>query len=80
MKKHFNRFINKPNWYNIRNLEPISRVFGFDRGTPIDRVYIEDFLEKNKSCIQGVICEISEDTYSKKFGSSVQKIEVLHYQ
>ena len=26
-----------------------------------------------------MVCEISEDTYSKKFGSSIQKIEVLHY-
>ena len=68
MKKRFNRLINKPNWYNFQNIEPILRIFGFDRGIPIDRVYIEVFLEKNKSCVQEVVCEISDDTYSIKFG------------
>lgn len=79
MKKLFNRFIKRPNWHNLRRLEPISRVFGFDRGTPIDRVYIEDFLGRNRNLIKGVVCEIAEDTYSKKFGTSIEKIEIQHY-
>ncbi len=77
--KYFKRLFKKPNWYNLRNLEPISKVFGFDRGTPIDRVYIEDFLSKNMRFIQGVVCEIAEDTYSRKFGTNVEKFEILHY-
>ena len=28
---------------------PVSRVFGYDRGVPIDRYYIEKFLEENKN-------------------------------
>jgi len=56
------RFLKKPQWHNLRTVQPISRVFGFDRGTPIDRVYIENFLEKNKNLIKGVVCEIAEDT------------------
>ncbi|HQD92844.1 MAG TPA: methyltransferase [Bacilli bacterium] len=79
MKKIFNRLLNKPNWHNLRNLKPVSSVFGLDRGTPIDRIYIEDFLNKNKICIQGVVCEIGEDIYSKKFGSNIKKVEILHY-
>ena len=73
------RFLKKPQWHNLRTVQPISRVFGFDRGTPIDRVYIENFLEKNKNLIKGVVCEIAEDTYSKKFGANVEKYEILHY-
>lgn len=79
MKKIINRLLNKTNWYNLRNLKPVSKVFALDRGTPIDRVYIEDFLEKNRDCVQGVVCEIADNTYSKKFASDVQKFEVLHY-
>lgn len=79
MIKFIKRAFIKPNWYNLRNLKPISRLFGFDRGTPIDRVYIEDFLYKNKQYIKGVIGEIGDDTYAKKFGSNITKIEVLHY-
>ena len=28
-------------------IKPVSNVFGFDRGTPIDRYYIENFLNIN---------------------------------
>jgi hypothetical protein len=77
--KLINKFRNPVNWYNLRRLEPISRVFGFDRGTPIDRIYIEYFLNMNKQHIQGAICEIAEDTYSKKYGSNVKAYEILHY-
>ena len=79
MKRLLNRLIKKPNWYNLRNLEPISKVFALDRGTPIDRVYIEDFLGKNRDIIKGVVCEIADNSYSKKFGSDIKKYEILHY-
>ena len=79
MKKIITRLLKKPNWHNLRNLEPISRVFAFDRGTPIDRIYIEDFLEKNKDLVRGVTCEIADNTYSKKYGSNIEKFEILHY-
>lgn len=81
MMKYIKRKFEKPNWHNLRHLEPISRQFGFDRGTPIDRIYIENFINKNKQSIQGVVCEIAEDTYSRQFCSpnKVSKFEVLHY-
>lgn len=79
MKKIITRLLKKPNWHNFRNLEPISRVFALDRGTPIDRVYIEDFLEKNKNLVRGVTCEIADNSYSKKYGSNIEKFEILHY-
>ena len=51
MKKLLKRLLKKPNWYNLRNLKPISKVFALDRGTPIDKVYIEDFLSKNRDIL-----------------------------
>lgn len=65
------------NWVNLRSLKPISRKFGLDRGTPIDRVFIEDFLLKNKNHINGVCLEISENLYTKKFGNNIIKSEIL---
>lgn len=73
------RLLKPVDWHNLRSLKPVSRVFGFDRGTPIDRVYIEDFLNKNQKFITGVVCEIAESTYSKKYGHDVEKYEILHY-
>jgi len=59
--------------------QPISRVFGFDRGTPIDRYYIERFLDQNKSDIRGRVMEVGSASYTKRFGGTrVNQIDVLH--
>lgn len=79
MKKILNRLIRKANWHNLRSLTPLSKVFAFDRGTPIDRVYIEHFLESNKHCIKGTLCEIGENSYSQKFANDGASFEILHY-
>ena len=78
MRNPFKRILNKPNWHNLRSTKPISRVFAFDRGTPIDRIYIEHFLESNKDYIHGTLCEIADNSYSKKYGHNVNKFEIFH--
>jgi SAM-dependent methyltransferase len=58
--------------------EPVSRLFGFDRGTPIDRYYIERFLHAHSRSIRGCVLEIGDATYTKKFGGDVRQSDVLH--
>ena len=65
-------------WHHLRRLEPISRVFGFDRGTPIDRRYIDDFISKNAKDITGATLEISELEYTQKYGFEVTQPGILH--
>lgn len=66
-------------WSNPRQLKPISRVFGFDRGTPIDRYYITNFLQKYSQDIHGCVLEIGDSEYTQRFGNGkVQRSEVLH--
>ena len=77
--RKLHRTFNKPAWHNIRTIQPISRVFGLDRGTPIDRYYIEQFLRRHSNLIQGRVLEISENTYTRKFGTIVTSSEILHY-
>jgi SAM-dependent methyltransferase len=59
LSKIFNLFVRS---------KPVSDVFGLDRGSPIDRFYIEFFLEKYKKYITGNVLEIADNTYTKKFG------------
>lgn len=66
-------------WHNLRVTKPVSTVFGFDRGTPVDRYYIEKFLRENSVHIKGRVLEIENSTYSKKFGTAVTQFDVLHY-
>lgn len=72
------RKTNKAQWHNLRSTNPVSSKFGFERGTPIDRYYIEKFLDQNKSAIKGIVLEIASSDYSHQFGSDVSKFEVLH--
>jgi len=53
---------------NLRRLTPVSKHGGFDRGLPIDRYYIENFLARHAEEIRGRSLEIREDLYTKKFG------------
>lgn len=61
-----------------RSLNPISSCYGFDRGTPIDRYYIECFLKKYKKDVCGRCLEITDNTYTKRFGAKkISKSDVL---
>ncbi len=67
------------NFGSLRRLKPISREFGYDRGTPIDRYYIENFLAHRSKDIQGRVLEIGDATYTRKFGGDrVTHSDVLH--
>jgi SAM-dependent methyltransferase len=58
---------------------PISTSFGYDRGLPIDRYYIEDFLTTHSAIIAGRILEIGDDSYTRRFGGDrVTRSDVLH--
>jgi glycosyltransferase involved in cell wall biosynthesis len=67
------------NWGDLRRTTPVSKWFGFDRGRPVDRYYIENFLERNASEIRGRVLEIGDDAYTRQFGrQQVIAAEVLH--
>ena len=64
---------------DLHRLTPISQCFGFDRGLPVDRYYIERFLARHASEIVGRVLEIGDDAYTRKFGGSrVSRSDVLH--
>jgi SAM-dependent methyltransferase len=66
-------------WGTLRRLTPVSSVFGFDRGEPIDRHYIAAFLQKNCGDIRGRVLEIGDATYTRQYGGGkVVKSDVLH--
>ena len=48
--------------------KPIDAFFGRKRGEPVDRYYIERFLDEHKEFIRGRCLEIAEDTYTRRFG------------
>lgn len=57
---------------------PLSRKFGFDRGTPIDRFFIDSFLKRFGQDIHGHGVEIGDSRYLTLYGGSfVTKKDVI---
>lgn len=68
----------KDHYYLAKNTQPISDKFGYDRGTPINRYYIEHFLDENKKLIKGRCLEVVDNNYTKRFGGErVVKSDIL---
>jgi SAM-dependent methyltransferase len=62
-----------------RRTAPISREFGFDRGRPIDRYYIERFLARYSDDIRGRILEVGDNLYTLRYGGTrVEKSDILY--
>jgi hypothetical protein len=53
---------------SLRRLTPLSRSFGYDRGLPIDRHYIEGFLAENIHVISGRVLEVGDADYTRRYG------------
>jgi SAM-dependent methyltransferase len=66
-------------WGGLRRLRPINRRFGYDRGLPVDRYYIERFLETHRCDIAGRTLEIGDDQYTRRYGGVyAMHRDVLH--
>jgi SAM-dependent methyltransferase len=79
---------------DLRRMAPISRHYGMDRGLPVDRYYVEDFLRRHGGSsgygggdIQGHVLEVGGDDYARRFGgwtgtpdgdSAITALDVLH--
>jgi glycosyltransferase involved in cell wall biosynthesis/SAM-dependent methyltransferase len=49
-------------------LVPVSADWGWDRGLPIDRYYLEQFLSARAQDVRGRVLEIGDDRYTSKLG------------
>ncbi len=70
----------KVNFGDLKKLDPIAREsLGQERGKPIERYYIEQFMHQNKGDVKGTVLEMEDNTYTVRFGQgAVEKSEVLH--
>jgi peptidoglycan/xylan/chitin deacetylase (PgdA/CDA1 family) len=65
-------------WGDFRRTDPVSRDWGYDRGVPVDRRHIEDFLCAHSSDVQGAVLEVQEDDFTRALGGTrVTRHDVL---
>ena len=66
-----------PVWMgNLRRIAPVTRG-RWQRGTPVDRFYIEQFLDTYRQDIRDSVIEVRDAGYTRKFGTGVARSEVL---
>jgi len=77
LKQYLRRLV-RPAWLGtIRRTSPVSDHYGRDRGTPIDRFYIERFLEEHQQEIHGRVLEVKDRAYVDRYGTNVEHCDVL---
>lgn len=63
---------------DLHRATPISDKWGVDRGDPVDRLYIAQFLAKHSSDIRGRVLEVKDPGYTRHFGGDrVDRIDVV---
>ena len=62
---------------DLRRVTPIDPNWGFERGTPIDRVYVEEFVGSHAADIRGRVLEIAAPDYTTRFGRGVERVDIL---
>ena len=55
-------------WGDFRRTDPVSRDWGYDRGMPVDRRHIDDFLSAHSSDVRGNVLEVQEDDFTLAYG------------
>jgi SAM-dependent methyltransferase len=58
---------------------PLSYAWGTDRGLPVHRLHLEQFLAHHASDIRGHCLEFQEARYAPRFGGvAVKRLDILH--
>ena len=61
---------------DLRQTTPFG-TWGESRGGPIDRYYVEQFMARHATDIQGRVLEVAGDEYISKFGTAVRQADIL---
>jgi SAM-dependent methyltransferase len=70
--------LRRPAWFGtLRRTTPLSSYWGFERGQPIDRYYIDRFFEKHRDDIRGRVLEVKDSGYTERYGGAVVRKDVL---
>lgn len=78
-RKHYEPPVGAVLFGDLRRLMPISRSWGVDRGLPVDRYYVENFLAGHATDIRGHVLAVGNDLYARMFGGGrVVKTEVIN--
>jgi SAM-dependent methyltransferase len=71
--------IGRVNFGDLRRTSPICRDWGYGRGTPIDRHYIDRFVKRHAADVRGRVLEVGTNELTRRYGGErVTCSDVLH--
>lgn len=71
--------VGRVNFGDLRRTTPICANYGYSRGDPVDRYYIEKFLSHHAADIRGRVLEVGDNAYTLRFGGNrVTKSDAIH--
>jgi SAM-dependent methyltransferase len=62
---------------SLGSTRPVSQEWGYERGQPVDRWYIERFLEEHRGDITGRVLEVKDSAYTDRYGQDLVDRAVL---
>jgi SAM-dependent methyltransferase len=74
------RWLRPAHFGTLRRTRPLSDRWGYDRGLPIDRHYIEVFLDQNARDVHGSVLEVGDRRYASRYllqGGRADVIDVV---
>ncbi|MFL5617302.1 MAG: class I SAM-dependent methyltransferase [Gemmatimonadaceae bacterium] len=71
------RRLRYPSIDGLLSVRPKSDHWGWDRGTPVDRYYIERFLAEHAGDVRGNALEVKDAAYTRRYGHDVVRSDVL---
>jgi SAM-dependent methyltransferase len=71
------RALHPVRWGGLRRFEPVDAIWGFGRGTPVDRWYIGRFLESHARDVHGRVLEVMSPTYAGTHADGITSIDIL---
>src|SRR4051812_1155480 len=66
-----------PRWGNFRRVRPFSSIYGFDRGRPVDRHYVDNFLARHRRAISGDVLEVQSPHHAHRFGGELRRVDTV---
>lgn len=71
------RIARRVRWGSLRRTRPVSVEYGLDRGTPVDRIYIDRFFAMHAADIHGAVLEVGGPVFSGRHGRGVVSTDIV---
>jgi len=75
--KAFRRARRPVRWGNLRRDQPFGEHYGLERGTSMDRPYIDHFIDSHAADIRGRVLEIRDRRYTQAYGRGVARSDIV---